>query len=157
VFHIVVFEPEIPPNTGNLIRLAANTGCQLHLIKPLGFSLDDSHLKRAGLDYWREVDVRVWESLADLRADAADGAPWYFMTTKATRILWDVEYPKECYVVFGPESRGLPESLLREHEKTCLRIPMQGTRSLNLSTAVGIALYEALRQQRSGSAGGDAA
>jgi len=157
MLHVVLYQPEIPHNTGAVGRLCLATGARLHLIKPLGFSLDDSHLKRAGLDYWREVDVRVWESLADLRADTADDAPWFFMTTKATRILWDAEYPKECYVVFGPESRGLPESLLREHEKTCLRIPMQGTRSLNLSTSVGIVLYEALRQLRTGATAGDAA
>jgi tRNA (cytidine/uridine-2'-O-)-methyltransferase len=148
MLHGVLYQPEIPHNTGAVGRLCLATGARLHLIKPLGFSLDDSHLKRAGLDYWREVDVRVWESWDALRAEAAGPAPWLFMTTKAARIHWDVEYPPECYLVFGPETRGLPESLLREHSETCLRIPMEGTRSLNLSTSVGIVLYEALRQQR---------
>ena len=153
MLHVVLYQPEIPHNTGAVGRLCLATGARLHLIKPFGFSLDDAQLKRVGLDYWREVDVRVWESLADLRAKAAEDAPWFFMTTKATRVFWDVPFPKECYVVFGPETRGLPESLLREFEKTSLRIPMQGTRSLNLSTAVGIVLYEALRQQRTAALG----
>jgi tRNA (cytidine/uridine-2'-O-)-methyltransferase len=157
MLHVVLYQPEIPHNTGAVGRLCLATGARLHLIKPLGFSLDDSHLKRAGLDYWREVDVRVWESFAELRGEAAENAPWFFMTTKATRVLWDAQFPKECYFVFGPESRGLPESLLGEHDKASLRIPMQGTRSLNLSTSVGIALYEALRQQRDSASGGDAA
>jgi tRNA (cytidine/uridine-2'-O-)-methyltransferase len=155
MLHVVLYQPEIPHNTGAVGRLCLATGARLHLIKPLGFSLDDSHLKRAGLDYWREVDVRVWESLADLRADAAEDAPWFFMTTKATRVLWDAPFPRDCYLVFGPETRGLPDSLLREHAHSSLRIPMQGTRSLNLSTAVSILLYEALRQQRQGAVGGD--
>ena len=150
MLHVVLYQPEIPHNTGAVGRLCLATGARLHLIKPLGFSLDDTHLKRAGLDYWREVDVRVWESLEELCSETQGDAPWYFMTTKATRIHWDATFPAECHLVFGPETRGLPESLLRENEEKCLKIPMQGTRSLNLSTSVGIVLYEALRQQRAG-------
>ena len=148
MLHVVHFQPEIPHNTGAVGRLCLATGARLHLIKPLGFSLDDSHLKRAGLDYWREVDVRVWESWDDLLKNAEGGAPWFFLTTKARHVHWEARFPTECYLVFGPETRGLPESLLAQHEETCLRIPMEGTRSLNLSTSVAIVLYEALRQRR---------
>jgi tRNA (cytidine/uridine-2'-O-)-methyltransferase len=148
MLHVVLYQPEIPHNTGAVGRLCLATGARLHLIKPLGFSLDDSHLKRAGLDYWREVDVRVWESWDDLLKSAEGGAPWYFLTTKTEHVHWEAKFPTECYLVFGPETRGLPESLLAQHEETCLRIPMEGTRSLNLSTSVAIVLYEALRQQR---------
>jgi tRNA (cytidine/uridine-2'-O-)-methyltransferase len=148
MLHVVLYQPEIPHNTGAVGRLCLATGARLHLIKPLGFSLDDSHLKRAGLDYWREVDVHVWESWDDLRAQAGTGAPWFFLTTKARQIHWDTRFPAECYFVFGPETRGLPESLLTANSETCLRIPMEGTRSLNLSTSVAITLYEALRQLR---------
>ena len=147
MLHVVLYQPEIPHNTGAVGRLCLATGARLHLVKPLGFTLDDKHLKRAGLDYWQEVDVRVWDSWEALRAACAADGPWFFLTTKATRSHWDVSFPAECFLVFGPETRGLPESLLREHAASCLRIPMQGTRSLNLSTAAGIVLYEALRQQ----------
>jgi tRNA (cytidine/uridine-2'-O-)-methyltransferase len=147
MLHVVLYQPEIPHNTGAVGRLCLATGARLHLIKPLGFSLDDSHLKRAGLDYWREVDVRVWESWDDLRREAGADVPWYFLTTKTRRIHWNAMFPPECYLVFGPETRGLPESLLTDHAEDCLRIPMEGTRSLNLSTSVAIILYEALRQQ----------
>jgi tRNA (cytidine/uridine-2'-O-)-methyltransferase len=147
MFHVVLYQPEIPHNTGAVGRLCLATGARLHLIKPLGFSLDDSHLKRAGLDYWREVDVRIWDSIEELQTDAGEEAVWFFLSTKAKRNHWDAEFPSECFLVFGPETRGLPESLLRVHADTSLRIPMQGTRSLNLATSVGIVLYEALRQQ----------
>jgi tRNA (cytidine/uridine-2'-O-)-methyltransferase len=150
MLHIVLYQPEIPHNTGAAGRLCLATGSRLHLIKPLGFSLDDKHLKRTGLDYWREVDVHVWESWEALRASADPQILWFFLTTKATREHWDASFPAECYLVFGPETRGLPESMLREHADTCLRIPMQGTRSLNLATSAGIVMYEALRQQRHG-------
>lgn len=146
MFHIVLFQPEIPHNTGAVGRLCLATGSRLHLIKPLGFSLEDKYLRRAGLDYWQDVDVKVWDSLDDLRAEAATGAPWFYLTTKATQNHWSVAFPEECYLVFGPESRGLPESMLHENLSSSLRIPMQGTRSLNLSTSVGIVVYEALRQ-----------
>jgi len=148
MLHIVLYQPEIPHNTGAVGRLCLAAGARLHLIKPLGFSLEDKYLKRAGLDYWEDVDVRVWESLAELQGEAAGaGAPVFYLTTKTTRTYWDTAYPQECYLVFGPESRGLPESVLMAHESTCQRIPMEGTRSLNLATSVGIVLYEAVRQQ----------
>lgn len=149
VIHVVLHEPEIPHNTGAIGRLCIAAGARLHLIKPFGFSLDDSQLKRAGLDYWREVDLKTWDSLADLRAAAADAA-FFFLTTKAARNYWDAAFPEECYLVFGPETRGLPESLLQSEDANCLFIPMQGTRSLNLATAAGIVIYEALRQRSVG-------
>ncbi|HEY2573669.1 MAG TPA: tRNA (cytidine(34)-2'-O)-methyltransferase, partial [Verrucomicrobiaceae bacterium] len=141
-----LYQPEIPHNTGAIGRLCLATGARLHLIKPLGFSIDDAQLKRAGLDYWKKIDVRIWDSLDDLHA-AAPGRPIFFLTTKASQNYWDVSYPEECFLVFGPESRGLPESLLRAKSEHCLRIPMQGTRSLNLATAAGIVMYEFMRQR----------
>jgi tRNA (cytidine/uridine-2'-O-)-methyltransferase len=146
VLHVVLHEPEIPHNTGAIGRLCIATGARLHLIKPLGFSLDDAQLKRAGLDYWRDVDLKKWDSLDELRAGAGD-APFFFLTTKAPRNYWDAAFPEECYLVFGPETRGLPESLLQREAANCLLIPMQSTRSLNLATAAGIVMYEALRQR----------
>jgi tRNA (cytidine/uridine-2'-O-)-methyltransferase len=147
MLHIVLFQPEIPHNTGAVGRLCLAAGARLHLVKPLGFSLEDRHLKRAGLDYWKEVDVRVWDRWEDLQAEAqSTGSPWYYLTTKTEQTYWDTAFPPDCYLVFGPESRGLPESLLHAGPDRCLRIPMQGTRSLNLATAVGIVLYEAMRQ-----------
>ncbi len=149
MIHVVLFEPEIPHNTGAVGRLCLGAGARLHLIKPLGFTLDDKQLKRAGLDYWPEVDVRVWDSFADLEAEIAQsGAPMFLLTTKTTQAHWDATFPEECYLIFGPESRGLPEPMLQARKETCFRIPMQGTRSLNLATAVGIVLYEALRQNQ---------
>lgn len=149
MLHIVLFQPEIPHNTGAVGRLCLAADARLHLIKPLGFSLEDKYVKRAGLDYWEDVDVHVWDSLDELRSSAGEGAVFYYLTTKATASYWDSCYPAECYLVFGPESRGLPESLLADNTTTCQRIPMEGTRSLNLATAVGIVLYEAKRQQAS--------
>lgn len=149
MLHVVLFQPEIPHNTGAVGRLCLATGARLHLIKPLGFSIDDRQLKRAGLDYWKEVDVHVWDSLEHLRESISTPAPWFYLTTKATHDYWDATFPSECFLVFGPETRGLPESLLQAAPPdACLRIPMQGTRSLNLATSVGIVLYEAVRQNR---------
>ena len=146
--HIVLYQPEIPHNTGAVGRLCLATGSRLHLIKPLGFSLEDKQLKRAGLDYWAEVDVHVWNSFDEMRAAAVVDAEFYFLTTKASQIFWNAKLtPGECYLVFGPETRGLPESLLASDPTHCLRIPMEGTRSLNLATAAGIVLYEAMRQR----------
>lgn len=143
---MVLYQPEIPHNTGAIGRLCLATGARLHLVKPFGFSLDDAQLKRAGLDYWREVDLRTWDSLAALRAAAAE-ARFFFLTTKGSRSYWDEDFPEECYLVFGPETRGLPESMLAAEADNCLRIPMQGTRSLNLATAAAIVMYEAVRQR----------
>lgn len=149
MLHVVLFQPEIPHNTGAIGRLCLATAARLHLVKPLGFSLDDRQLKRAGLDYWKEVDVRLWDRFEDVQTEARRlGSPLFFLTTKTKRHYWDAQFPKDSFLVFGPESRGLPESLLQEQAETCLRIPMQGPRSLNLATAVGIVLYEALRQQQ---------
>lgn len=150
MLHVVLYQPEIPHNTGAVGRLCLATGARLHLIKPLGFSLDDRQLKRAGLDYWREVDVRVWESWEEFRAAAGDTL-MFFLTTKVKKNHWDAKYTEDCYIVFGPETRGLPASLLETNETKCCRIPMRdATRSLNLATAVGIVLYEAVRQTQSG-------
>ena len=147
MLHVVLYQPEIPHNTGAIGRLCLATGARLHLIKPLGFSIEDKHLKRAGLDYWQEVDVRVWDSIEDVWAAAAPESTFAYFTTKTEQRYWDASFVPETYLVFGPETRGLPETLLESNEASCLTIPMQGTRSLNLATAVGIVLYEALRQR----------
>lgn len=147
MLHIVLIEPEIPPNTGNIGRLCLATGSTLHLVKPLGFSIDDRALKRAGLDYWRDVNVILWESFADLRAAQGDDARFYYLTTKAARPYWDVTFRDGDFLVFGRETKGLPETLLAENKEMTLTIPMRAeTRSLNLATAAGIVLYEAVRQ-----------
>ncbi|HYR22116.1 MAG TPA: tRNA (cytidine(34)-2'-O)-methyltransferase [Chthoniobacterales bacterium] len=147
MFNVVLVEPEIPPNTGNVGRLCLATKSTLHLVKPLGFSLEDRQLKRAGLDYWEEVDLKVWESLpALLKAKQSDDR-CFFVTTKTKRPYWDVQFQAGDFLVFGRETKGLPDSLLSRNESDCITIPMLGTRSLNLATAVGIVLFEAVRQQ----------
>ena len=147
MLNVVLVEPEIPPNTGNVGRLCLATGARLHLVKPLGFSLDDRALRRAGLDYWREVDVKLWDSLDELFAAAGSDARFFFLTTKAKRAYWDADFADNDFLVFGRETKGLPEPLLAARAEACATIPMPGsTRSLNLATAVGIVLYEALRQ-----------
>ena len=148
MFNVVLVEPEIPPNTGNIGRLCLATGSTLHLIKPLGFSIDDRELKRAGLDYWKEVEVRMWDSLDALRQSLDANARFFFFTTKSNRAFWDVAFEPGDFLVFGRETKGLPEPLLAAHAEKLLTIPMRGTRSLNLATAVGIVLFEAMRQQR---------
>lgn len=146
-FHVVLVAPEIPPNTGNIGRLCLATGVHLHLVKPLGFSLEDRALKRAGLDYWKEVQVTVWESFEELRRAQEADARFFFLTTKVTRTYWSAKFEKGDFLVFGRETKGLPESLLTANREQCLTIPMATqTRSLNLATAVGIVLYEAVRQ-----------
>ncbi len=146
MFNVVLVEPEIPPNTGNIGRLCLATGSTLHLVKPLGFSLDDRELKRAGLDYWPEVQVRLWDSLAELQA-AESQQRFFFLTTKSKRAYYDVRFRAGDFLVFGRETKGLPEGVLAAHAEDLLTIPMRGTRSLNLATAVGIVLFEAVRQQ----------
>jgi tRNA (cytidine/uridine-2'-O-)-methyltransferase len=148
MFNVVLVEPEIPPNTGNIGRLCLATGSTLHLIKPLGFSIDDRELKRAGLDYWKEVDLRLWDSFRDLRQSVAPEERFFFLTTKSDRAYYDVAFQWGDFLVFGRETKGLPETLLAAHPEELLTIPMRGTRSLNLATAVGIVLFEAMRQQR---------
>lgn len=145
--HIVLVEPEIPQNTGNIARTCAVTGCSLHLVKPLGFSTDDKYLKRAGLDYWDMVDVHYHESFRDLISKYPE-ASFYYATKKSSRYYTQMQYEKDCFLVFGKETAGLPHELLKDNWERCIRVPMlEGARSLNLSNAVAIILYEALRQQ----------
>jgi tRNA (cytidine/uridine-2'-O-)-methyltransferase len=147
MFNVVLVEPEIPPNTGNVGRLCLATGANLHLVKPLGFSIDDRALKRAGLDYWQDVKVTVWESFEALRAAQHGEARFFYLTTKAQQAYWDARFERGDFLVFGRETKGLPEALLEANREWCLTIPMPGsTRSLNLATAVGIVLYEGVRQ-----------
>lgn len=145
--NIVLHEPEIPSNTGNIGRTCTATGTVLHLIKPLGFSLDDKMLKRAGLDYWKDLDVRVYENFQDFLLKNP-GAKIYMATTKAHKTYDQVEYHEDDFIMFGKETAGIPEEILVEYEEDCIRIPMnESIRSLNLSNSVAIVLYEALRQQ----------
>ncbi|MBI2353629.1 MAG: tRNA (cytidine(34)-2'-O)-methyltransferase [Deltaproteobacteria bacterium] len=146
-FNIVLVEPEIPPNTGNIARLCAATGTVLHLVEPLGFSIDDRQLKRAGLDYWASVEVRVWPDLEELRRNLPRGR-FFYLSTKAARSYLEAGFRPGDFIVFGKETKGLPEDLLRANPDTAITIPMPGSavRSLNLSTSAGIVLYEALRQ-----------
>ncbi len=148
MFNVVLVEPEIPPNTGNIGRLCLATQSTLHLVKPLGFSLDDRQLKRAGLDYWDEVNARLWNSFDDLQRVQSSEARYFFLTTKAKRAYYDATFRKDDFLVFGRETKGLPEALLAANIDNCITIPMHGTRSLNLATAVAIVLFEALRQER---------
>jgi len=148
MFNVVLVEPEIPPNTGNIGRLCLATGSTLHLVKPLGFSIDDRELKRAGLDYWKEVDVELWDSFEQLQQARESNARFFFLTTKSTRAYYDVRFGAGDFLVFGRETKGLPENLLAQHREELLTIPMRGTRSLNLATSVGIVLFEAMRQQQ---------
>jgi len=147
MFNVVLIEPEIPPNTGNIGRLCLATRSQLHLVKPLGFSLGDRQLKRAGLDYWDEVDVRLWDSFAQLQASQKQRVRYFFLTTKTRRAYYDVKFQPGDFLIFGRETKGLPESLLASNFDNCITIPMHGTRSLNLATAAAIVLFEAVRQQ----------
>jgi tRNA (cytidine/uridine-2'-O-)-methyltransferase len=147
LFNVVLVEPEIPPNTGNVGRLCLATGSTLHLVKPFGFGLDDKQLRRAGLDYWEEVKVETWESFADLQRAQSPEARYFFLTTKSDRPYFEVRFRPKDFLIFGRETKGLPENLLRANSKNCVTIPMQGTRSLNLATAVAIVLFEGVRQQ----------
>ena len=148
MFNVVLVEPEIPPNTGNIGRLCLAARSRLHLVKPLGFSLEDREVKRAGLDYWDEVDVRVWNSFRELQRAQKGASRYFFLTTKSDRPYYDVRFRDGDFLVFGRETKGLPESLLAKNCDACLTIPMHGTRSLNLATAVAIVLFEAVRQQQ---------
>jgi tRNA (cytidine/uridine-2'-O-)-methyltransferase len=147
MFNVVLVEPEIPPNTGNVGRLCLATRSTLHLVGPLGFSLNDRQLKRAGLDYWDEVDVREWSTLDELQ-QANESARFFYLTTKAKLPYFEVTFRPRDFLVFGRETKGLPERVLSENRESCITIPMHGTRSLNLATAVAIVLFEAMRQQR---------
>ena len=148
MFNIVLVEPEIPPNTGNIGRLCLATRSTLHLVKPLGFFLDDRELRRAGLDYWNEVRLQVWDSFDALRRAQPAGALYFFLTTKSKRPYYEARFQKDDFLVFGRETKGLAEDLLAANVDSCITIPMHGTRSLNLATAVAIVLFESVRQQR---------
>ncbi|HZS17325.1 MAG TPA: tRNA (cytidine(34)-2'-O)-methyltransferase [Candidatus Udaeobacter sp.] len=147
MFNVVLVRPEIPPNTGNIGRLCLATQSTLHLIRPLGFSLENRQLKRAGLDYWSEVRLKVWDSFHALQKSQLPNANYFFLTTKSERPYYRAKFQPDDFFVFGSETRGLPESLLADNQNRCVCIPMHGTRSLNLATAVGIVLFEAVRQQ----------
>ncbi|ADO82250.1 tRNA (cytidine(34)-2'-O)-methyltransferase [Ilyobacter polytropus] len=144
--NIVLLNPEIPYNTGNIGRSCVLTNTSLHLIKPMGFSLDEKQVKRAGLDYWNSVDLHTWDSLEEL-IKANPDSNFYFATTKTKKKYSDVKYEKNDFIVFGPESRGVPEEILEANKENCITIPMiKMGRSLNLSNSAAIILYEALRQ-----------
>lgn len=147
-FHIVLHQPEIPQNTGNIGRTCVATGASLHLIGPLGFRLDEKSLKRAGMDYWKDLDVITYDDYEDFLQKNPD-AVVYYVTTKGKHVYSDISYRPGSFLMFGKESGGIPEEILIKHPENCVRIPMlDGTRSLNLSNAAAIVLYEALRQQQ---------
>lgn len=146
MLNIVLLEPEIPANTGNIGRTCAAAGARLHLIEPLGFSLSEKALKRAGMDYWKSLDVTTYIDYQDF-LDRNTGAKIYMATTKARKVYTEAAYEPDCYVMFGKESAGIPEEILLENKENCVRIPMTGgIRSLNLGNSAAIILYEALRQ-----------
>ncbi|MBR3867874.1 MAG: tRNA (uridine(34)/cytosine(34)/5-carboxymethylaminomethyluridine(34)-2'-O)-methyltransferase TrmL [Clostridia bacterium] len=146
VLNIVLVEPEIPQNTGNIARTCAATGARLHIVEPMGFKIDDKKLKRAGLDYWYLLDITYYKNLDDFFEKNKDGCFFYF-STKADKVYSDIDYPDNSYLFFGKETKGLPESLLYENHDTTVRIPMiDDARSLNLSNSVAIGVYEVLRQ-----------
>ena len=146
MLNIVLYEPEIPANTGNIGRTCVATNTRLHLIEPLGFRLDEKSLKRAGMDYWKDLDVQTYIDYNDF-LERNPGAKIYMATTKAQKVYTEVEYEPDCYIMFGKESAGIPEEILVHHKDTCVRIPMMGEiRSLNLGNSVAGVLYEALRQ-----------
>lgn len=143
--NIVLVEPEIPQNTGNIARTCAATGARLHLVKPLGFKIDDRKLKRAGLDYWWLLDITYYENLEDFFQKTK--GPYYYFSTKARHVYSEIDYPDGCYLVFGKETAGLPEQLLHDNRETTVRLPMrEEARSLNLSNSVAVGAYEVLRQ-----------
>jgi tRNA (cytidine/uridine-2'-O-)-methyltransferase len=147
MFNLVLVEPEIPPNTGNVARVALATGSTLHLVKPLGFSIDDRQLRRAGMDYWKNVDVKLWENLEDFELSLEPPARRFFFSTKAKNPYWQIQFLSRDYLIFGRETKGLPESLLARHADDVFRIPMRPeARSLNLATAVAIVVFEGIRQ-----------
>ena len=146
MINIVLLEPEIPANTGNIGRTCVATGSRLHLIKPLGFRLEEKELKRAGLDYWKDLDVTVYENFKDFLQKNPE-AILFMATTKARKLYTEVEYPDNAYLMFGKESAGIPEEILLQYQETSVRIPMkEEIRSLNLSNSVAVLLYETLRQ-----------
>jgi tRNA (cytidine/uridine-2'-O-)-methyltransferase len=150
MFNIVLVHPKIPPNTGNIARLCVNLGARLHLIEPLGFDISEKAVRRAGLDYWKDLDLTVWESLEAFLAEHPIDEHVHLATTKTKRIYWEAEYRPGDWLIFGSETEGLPTELLQSHPDRCITIPMSPAgRSINLSVAVGVVAYEALRQTRS--------
>jgi tRNA (cytidine/uridine-2'-O-)-methyltransferase len=147
MFNVVLVEPEIPPNTGNIGRLCLATGSRLHLVEPLGFSLDDRQLRRAGMDYWSKVSVSYWQNLVQFDQATVSSQRRFLFTTKAKRLYWEIRFATDDYLIFGRETKGLPESFLAGYADSCFTIPMRaGARSLNLATSVAIVLFEAVRQ-----------
>ena len=150
MFNVVLVEPEIPPNTGNIARLCLATGSRLHLVEPLGFSIDDRQLQRAGMDYWHQVDLIYWKNLTEFETATRSPVRRFLLTTKSRRNYWDARFCEGDYLIFGRETKGLPESLVLSESENCLTIPMaSGARSLNLATAVAVVLFEGVRQLRS--------
>lgn len=146
MLNIVLVEPEIPQNTGNIARTCAATGSVLHLVEPLGFSMDEKAVRRAGLDYWNLVEIHTYKNIKEFFTKNPDG-PYFYSTTKGIKVYSDTSIPENAYLLFGKETKGLPEDLLKEHPERCIRIPMiHESRSLNLSNSVAIVAYEALRQ-----------
>lgn len=148
VLNVVLVEPQIPQNTGNIARTCAATGARLHLVEPMGFRVDDAKLKRAGLDYWHLLDITYYDNLDDF-FEKNKGGNFFYFSTKATKIYSEVEYPDNTYLVFGKETAGLPEELLLKNQQNCVRLPMinnSAARSLNLSNSAAIGVYEVLRQ-----------
>ena len=151
MFNIVLVEPQIPPNTGTIGRLCVNLGATLHLIEPLGFDIDDKAVTRAGLDYWKNLDLVVWKSFDDFLAEHPIGDNTHLATTKSDKLYFDAKFQKNDYILFGSETKGLREDVLLSHQEQCITIPMGGEgRSLNLGVAVGVVTYEALRQNYDG-------
>ena len=150
MFNVVLVEPEIPPNTGNIARLCLATGSRLHLVEPLGFSVEHRQLRRAGMDYWHQVDLKYWKNLTEFETATRSPARRFLLTTKSRRNYWDARFCDGDYLIFGRETKGLPESLLLSEAENCLTIPIaSGARSLNLATAVAVVLFEGVRQLRS--------
>jgi len=151
MFNIVLVEPQIPPNTGTIGRLCVNLGATLHLVKPLGFDIDDKAVKRAGLDYWDKLDLVVWESFDAFLAEHPIDAHSYMATTKTDNLYFNAEFKKDDYILFGSETKGIDEKVLLAHPEQCITIPMGGSgRSLNLGVSVGVVIYDALRQNYDG-------
>ncbi|WP_018970631.1 tRNA (cytidine(34)-2'-O)-methyltransferase [Rubritalea marina] len=150
MFNVVLVHPEIPHNTGAAGRLVLAAGARLHLVKPLGFDIDEKTVKRAGLDYWKDVDLVIWESWEEFEASVSDVSRMFLLTTKTEKAYWDADLKEGDYLLFGRETRGLAEPIIEKYQDTALTIPMVsgGTRSLNLATAVGIVLFEGMRQMR---------
>ena len=151
MLNIVLVEPDIPQNTGTIGRLCVNLGARLHLVRPLGFDIDDKAVKRAGLDYWKDLDLVVWDSFDEFLIANPITPQTHIATTKSDKLYWDCEYGENDFILFGSETRGIEEKVLLEHAENCMTIPMgEGGRSLNLSISVGIVAYEALRQNYNG-------